>query len=130
MHVVDGNAVMRGSVEPSINMGQLLEVLEKDGHKLLSAAEAAASKRGVRAEAALHESHLGRVADRIVHEAAKWGADLIVMGTHGRGGLGRLVMGSNAESVLRESPLPVLLVKADSKKRGRGPRRRRRAGAR
>lgn len=41
--------------------------------------------------------------------------DLIVMGTHGRTGLGRLLMGSVAESVLREAPCPVLTIKTPLK---------------
>jgi nucleotide-binding universal stress UspA family protein len=52
------------------------------------------------------------VAAIIVERAAAWGADVIVMGTHGRRGLGRLMMGSDAEMVARTSPVPVLLVKS------------------
>ncbi|MET0658965.1 MAG: universal stress protein, partial [Steroidobacteraceae bacterium] len=44
--------------------------------------------------------------------AATWPADLIVMGTHGRRGLGRWALGSDAESVLRSASVPVLLVRA------------------
>jgi nucleotide-binding universal stress UspA family protein len=51
------------------------------------------------------------VADEIVKQAKEWLADLIVMGTHGRRGLERLAMGSDAELVLRLSPVPVLLVR-------------------
>jgi nucleotide-binding universal stress UspA family protein len=47
-----------------------------------------------------------------VRVAEEGGCDLIVMGTHGRTGLRRLVMGSVAEEVLREAPCPVLSVKA------------------
>jgi nucleotide-binding universal stress UspA family protein len=118
VHVVDDNAVLRGGIEASINVGDLIDMLEKDGRKLLDAAEAAARRRGVKADTALREAQLGRVADEIVREATRSRADVIVMGTHGRRGLGRLVMGSDAESVLRESRVPVLLVKA------RGARRR------
>jgi nucleotide-binding universal stress UspA family protein len=111
LHVVDENAVMRG-IEPAMNVGELLDILMDDGRKVLTAAAALARKRGIKADTVLHELHLGRVADRIVRESAKWRADLIVMGTHGRRGIGRLVMGSDAESVLRESRVPVLMVKA------------------
>lgn len=112
VHVVDDAAVLQGGIEPSINVGELLDLLKKDGRRILGTAEAAARKRGVSADAVLRESPLGRVADQIVREATRSRADLIVMGTHGRRGLGRLVMGSDAESVLRESRVPVLLVKA------------------
>jgi len=54
----------------------------------------------------------GNAANVIVESAEETGADLIVMGTHGRSGLSRLVMGSVAEEVLRRAPCPVLTVKA------------------
>ncbi len=52
--------------------------------------------------------------DGILDGAAKSGADLIVVGTHGRSGVNRLMMGSVAERILRESSLPVLTVRGDS----------------
>jgi nucleotide-binding universal stress UspA family protein len=54
----------------------------------------------------------GPAAESIVAEARRSGADLIAMTTHGRGGLGRLVLGSVADEVLRTAPCPVLLVRA------------------
>ena len=53
----------------------------------------------------------GDPATEIVRYAAEAGMDLIVMGTHGRTGLERLLMGSVAERVLREAPCSVLVVK-------------------
>jgi nucleotide-binding universal stress UspA family protein len=55
----------------------------------------------------------------IVQEAQKRGAELIVMGTHGRRGLKRLAFGSDAELVVRRSGVPVLLVREP--RRGRLP---------
>jgi len=57
-----------------------------------------------------YEAHLleGRAAEVILKEAEKH--DLIVMGTHGRTGLDRLLLGSVAQEVVRKSPKPVLLV--------------------
>lgn len=110
MHVVDEHALMQG-MEPAFNVGELLATLAEEGRKLLADAAAIAHRRGVKADAVLYELRIGRVADRIIREAKNWRADLIIMGTHGRRGLGRLVMGSDAESVLRESPVPLLLVK-------------------
>lgn len=52
----------------------------------------------------------------IVDGAKQWGADLIVVGTHGRRGLNRLLLGSGAERVLRETPVPVLLVRHPDEK--------------
>jgi nucleotide-binding universal stress UspA family protein len=56
------------------------------------------------------------VADVIVENAKKWRADLIVMGTHGRRGITRVVMGSDAEGVVRNTPVPVLLIRAQARK--------------
>lgn len=110
LHVVDEHGVIQG-LEPTMNVGELLDGLVAEGRKVLAAAAATAKKHGVTVDTVLYESLIGRVADRIVREAAKWRADVIVMGTHGRRGIGRLVMGSDAENVLRQSPVPVLLVR-------------------
>lgn len=52
----------------------------------------------------------GQPAKVIVSSAHEWGADLIVVGSHGRGGVSQLLMGSTAEGVLRRAPCPVLAV--------------------
>jgi len=61
------------------------------------------------------ETHVwyGPVAAAIVEAAAAQKADLIVMSTHGRSGLGRLVLGSVTESVLRGTTVPILVVRAE-----------------
>ena len=56
---------------------------------------------------------MGQPADVIVNVAARLPADLIVMVTHGRRGLARLVEGSIAEKVLRHTPCPVLAARQD-----------------
>ena len=62
------------------------------------------------------ETHVwyGPAAAAIVEEAETQKADLIVMSTHGRSGLGRLILGSVAESVLRGTRKRILIVRADS----------------
>ena len=55
---------------------------------------------------------VGDPRDAIVQTAEKLGADLIVMGTQGRRGLSRVMMGSVAEDVIRQAPCPVLAVRA------------------
>lgn len=57
---------------------------------------------------------LGHAPDEIVRVAEKSGCDLLVLGTHGRSALGRLLMGSVAEQVLRRAPCPVLMVRDQS----------------
>ena len=90
----------------------LLPMLREGGKKILARAAAAARKAGVRPVTVLREIITGPAADAIVREARKQRADLIVLGTHGRRGVRRLVLGSDAEQVVRTSRVPVLLVRA------------------
>jgi nucleotide-binding universal stress UspA family protein len=55
-------------------------------------------------------THDGDPAVEIVAAADRWGADLIIVGSHGRGRLARLLLESTAESVVREAHCPVLCV--------------------
>jgi nucleotide-binding universal stress UspA family protein len=59
-----------------------------------------------------YQLQIGPVSEGIVCAAAETRCDLIVIGTHGRGGLGRVLLGSVAESVLRRAPCMVLTVKS------------------
>jgi nucleotide-binding universal stress UspA family protein len=81
------------------------------GEAMLQEAKALAKSLGVETETQLCELGGGRVAEAIVQEARDAGCDLIVIGTHGRRGLSRALLGSDAERVLRQSPVPVLLVR-------------------
>lgn len=56
----------------------------------------------------------GTIADAIVREAERWQADLVILGTHGRRGVRRLMIGSVAEQVLRQAHRPVMLVTCPS----------------
>ena len=56
---------------------------------------------------------VGEPSKEIIAAAREWSADLIVVGTHGRTGLTRVVLGSIAESVVRHAPCPVVVVRAD-----------------
>ncbi len=59
----------------------------------------------------------GDPAEQVLETARDLDADLIVMGTHGRKGLSHLVLGSVAERVVRESPIPVLTAHATARVR-------------
>ena len=69
------------------------------------------AQRGVPVDTVLIENLDARVAQLVVEHAQAWGADLIVLGTHGRRGLARVLMGSDAEQIARTAPVPVLLVR-------------------
>jgi nucleotide-binding universal stress UspA family protein len=89
----------------------LVPLLREGGKRVLARAEATAKKAGIKPKMLLREIVGGLAADAIVREARKQRADLIVLGTHGRRGVRRLVLGSDAEQVVRTSPVPVLLLR-------------------
>jgi nucleotide-binding universal stress UspA family protein len=90
------------------------EGLKDSGRRVLDAAAARARGAGIACETVLNDVDANRPADVIVREASAQHCDLIVMGTHGRRGVGRVLLGSDAELVLRLSPVPVLLVRGSS----------------
>lgn len=93
------------------NVVYMDDVLRENGKKVLKKAEVAAHKAGVEADSRMVEAIGGRVSKFVMHQVKEWPADLVVMGTHGLRGIERLVMGSDAETVVRTSTVPVLLVK-------------------
>lgn len=87
------------------------------GQKLLAKAVAEAGKSAVVAEPVLARSRGAPVARAVIAQARRSKADVIVLGTHGRRGLRRVVMGSDAEEIVRQSPVPVLLVRGSRRMR-------------
>jgi nucleotide-binding universal stress UspA family protein len=90
----------------------LPRVMLESGRRVLEQAQDTARKAGVDASTVLVEDAQRGAAGGILSQARKHGADLVVLGTHGRRGLARLVLGGDAEQVVREAPVPVLLVRA------------------
>lgn len=82
------------------------ESLREEGEAALDSAEGTVQRVST-------ERHVleGGPAREIVAYADRSGADLVVMGTHGRGGINRILLGSVAERVVRSSPVPVLTVR-------------------
>ena len=78
---------------------------------LLDQAQAKAAAAGCTAERLLIESAQRRVAEMIADAATQWSADLIVVGTHGRRGFERLLVGSVAENLVRIATCSLLLVR-------------------
>ena len=110
LHVVHDYLVADGlhGVDSS---GELLRELRERGQTILADAASSARKQGVEADTKCVETPLGPVGAAIVECAEQWATDLIVLGTYGRRGIRRLVMGSDAEYVVRTTPVPVLLVR-------------------
>ncbi len=96
---------------------EFLAALRKEGKAILAKAQAQAKKQAVKCQAVLIETIGHAVADVIIDQAKKCRADLIVLGTHGRRGLTRVVLGSDAEGVVRATRIPVLLMRSPATKR-------------
>ena len=115
LHVVEEYAAF-AAPETGVNIAPLLDALKSGGRKILARVERKARSAGARPETALVEDFGGRTADAIIDNARRWRADLLVMGTHGRRGFKRALLGSDAELVVRNSRVPVLLVPARGKR--------------
>lgn len=115
VHVIDELSFALAADAYSGCAGDWMSELRVDAAKLLEDARVIAAENGVGADTVLCDSFKGAVQDQVIDEAISSQADLIVLGTHGRRGLGRWLMGSSAEHILRMSPVPVLLIRAPKK---------------
>ena len=84
------------------------EYYDEESTKILQPVQEFLKAHGVQAQTI---SKVGPIADTIIHAAQDGKFDLIAMGTHGHGALGRLVMGSVSSQVLAGCTIPVLLIR-------------------
>ncbi len=87
--------------------GELLEEMQKQAQQFLSRVAKQVQGRGLEVSMVVS---IDLAVDGIISAAKEVGADLIALGTHGRSGLGRMVMGSVADAVVRRTTLPCLLI--------------------
>ena len=114
LNVMDPLAHISGFERPDVYSQEVLPRLRQAGEAgeaLLRRAQERVAQSGVPVDAVLIENLDARVADLVVEHAKAWGADLIVLGTHGRRDLARVLMDSDAEQIARTAPVPVLLVR-------------------
>jgi len=99
-----------------IDRDELLRSIRAYGQQALDTCAKLVEAAGVRFSMELVPKPVskGRIAETILAQAALWDADLIALGTHGRRGFARLVMGSVARGVVNHSIKPVLLIRADA----------------
>ena len=90
----------------------VLSLLREAGEQVLADAKARVTAAGVPVDTVLVDSPNSRLSDHVTAVAHEWPAELIVIGTHGRRGIGRMLLGSDAEQVVRHAPVPVLLYRA------------------
>jgi len=90
--------------------GEVVDALVRDGERIVEAAAETARERGVSTDAEVQQ---GRPARTILEYAATRDIDLVVMPTHGRRGVSRLLLGSTTERVVRQSDVPVLTARPE-----------------
>jgi nucleotide-binding universal stress UspA family protein len=110
LHVIDTYPLAVEMATPD-TWQKVIEGLRKHGEGLLERARTTVQNHGVAAIERLVEFPAGRVADAILDEAKAAECDVIVMGTHGRRGITHMMLGSDAERVVHEATIPVLLVR-------------------
>lgn len=110
LHVID-NYFPIIDVTGDTNYIDITNILRENGEKILAKAREAAKLAGASSDSKMVISTRGQIYKSILDEVNECHADLIVMGTHGLRGFERLVMGSDAETIARTSPVPVLLVR-------------------
>lgn len=109
LHVIDPREFNAyGGVEGWIDVDDLREQRRAQAEKLLENARKRAEERGLTVET---EVATGKGARVIIKYAEEHGTDHIVMGSHGRSGISRVLLGSVAEKVVRRSPVPVTIVR-------------------
>ncbi|MHB1873119.1 MAG: universal stress protein [Steroidobacteraceae bacterium] len=108
LHVLN-DLVMMSPDSTGTNPGEIADALRQSGDELLNDADARARAAGLTATSTLLDEIGAPVGAAVLRPAQEWAADLIVCGTHGRRGVRRLVLGSDAEYILRHTRIPVLL---------------------
>lgn len=109
LHAVDELAYMSGYEYAA----DLFAMARDYGQKILDEAAQKARSAGVNVDIKLIDLPAQRLGETVATEAREWGADLIVVGTHGRKGIGRVFLGSGAEQIIRLAPVPTLVVRGE-----------------
>ena len=98
-----------------ISVEELVASIREEGLVILQEATDQLKSASIPYESKLLETneHQKRIAEAIVAESEHWPADLIILGTHGRRGFSRFVLGSVAESICRIASKPLLLIRGE-----------------
>lgn len=107
LFIVDQPASVSGTGEGFSGLDNLLAALEKEGHEVTNEIAKQADERGIETDAAVLR---GNPREDILNYAEEYDIDLITIGTHGRTGVKRALLGSVTEGVVRHAEIPVLTV--------------------
>jgi nucleotide-binding universal stress UspA family protein len=105
IHVIDESQTV-GNIDAGISPADALVILEKESDKFMIGLK----------DIYFHDlsitqfSPVGKPVKEIIKTAERWGADLIVTGTHRTSGWKRLIIGSISEDIIRHSKIPVMVV--------------------
>ncbi len=111
IHAVEELAYLSGFDQYGGYSGDLVRIMRENAAKILGDGMAIAKSAGVEADNMLYDNFGQRLGEVVADAAKSWNADLIVVGTHGRRGVGRMLMGSGAEQIIRLAPVPVLVIR-------------------
>ena len=111
LHVVDDMPLLITGAESAGLSADVFAALRDAGERILAEAKREVERAGVAVESPLFENIDLPLWKRIAALVGEWRVELIVMGTHGRRGVRRVVLGSDAEQVVRTATVPVLLVR-------------------
>jgi len=100
--------------ENYINYVELVDSMKLNGERILAQAQHKLNQAGLSVRCTLLEAHGERIANVISTAAKDQSADLIIIGTHGRTGFNRMLMGSVAEGVVRTAHIPILLIRGSA----------------
>jgi nucleotide-binding universal stress UspA family protein len=121
IHVVDELTFATGFETYDTFANDVIPLMKEAGETILEHGRARAAAAGVGVDTRLFETLAARLSEVVVEQVKDWNADLVVIGTHGRRGVDRLFLGSDAEQIVRTAPVPVLLVRAPLGKRDAPP---------
>jgi len=93
---------------------EVFDAVRKGAEGVLAEAAEIGKGAGLTCETLLIDNPSQRLGESIAEAAKDWNADLIVVGTHGRHGIERVLLGSGADQIIRLAPVPVLVVRGEN----------------
>lgn len=112
LHVTDPMPFAFSAEGYAAMTADVVALLREAGEEVLQKARQRVVQEGVAVDTVLFDGFGTTLCDRVCEQVTEWNAELIVIGTHGRRGLSRALLGSDAEKILRSATVPVLLVRA------------------
>ena len=112
IHVLDEMAYFVGLDPYAGQSYSVIGVMREAGEKILADGLAIIQSAGVQADTVLVDQLGAHLAETVAAEVKAWEASLVVVGTHGRRGVGRMLLGSGAEQIIRLATCPVLVVRS------------------